>query len=245
MKKKNKLGTGITSIEGTWRFSNNIAKSFDKHVNQSIPHYNDMQDYIVSLSEWFLKDNTIIHDLGCSTGETIRKITKLNISTKYKIIGYDTSAKMIQLAKKKLSFNKYNKKNKIELKCKNVLKINKFEKSNLFISMLLFPFLNYEERKKLLKKIYKSLNPGGAFICVEKIRANNSNYEDILNQMYFDFKLKKKLNEKEILNKAKSLRSSMYLFNEKKVFQLLKDSNFNNSEIFFRCFNFIGYIAIK
>ena len=115
----------------------------------------------------------------------------------------------------------------------------------VFYIMLLFPFLNYEERKKLLKKIYKSLNPGGAFICVEKIRANNSNYEDILNQMYFDFKLKKKLNEKEILNKAKSLRSSMYLFNEKKVFQLLRDSNFNNSEIFFRCFNFIGYIAIK
>ena len=152
---------------------------------------------------------------------------------------------MIQLAKKKLSFNKYNKKNKIELKCKNVLKINKFEKSNLFISMLLFPFLNYEERKKLLKKFFNNLNRVGAFFSVEKLRAINSNYEDILNQMYFDYKLKKKLNEKEILNKAKSLRSSMYLFNEKKVFQLLRDSNFNNSEIFFRCFNFIGYIAIK
>jgi len=151
---------------------------------------------------------------------------------------------MIDLAKKKVRSPKL-KKRKINFVCKNVLDIKRFEKSNLFISILLFPFLKLSERKKILKKIYDSLETGGAFICVEKIRANNANYEDIFNQIYFDYKLKKKLNEKQILNKAKSLRSSMNLFSQKKTIQLIKDSKFQSCEIFFKCFNFLGYIAIK
>ncbi len=241
MKKKNKLGSSISSIEGTWKFDNNVAKVFDKHVNQSIPHYHEIQNYIASLSEWFMKDNTTIHDLGCSTGETIKKIINLNVTNNYKIIGYDTSRKMLDLAKKKLS----NKKKNIQFKCVDVLKIKKFGKSNLFISILLFPFLNYNERKKIFKKIYNSLETGGAFICVEKIRSNSSDFEDIFNQIYFDFKLKKNLTEKEILKKAKSLRSSMNLYTEKKTLQLVKESKFKNCEVFFKCFNFLGYIAIK
>ncbi len=246
MKKNNinNLGTGISSVEGTWQFNKNVANVFDKHVKQSIPHYNDIQDYIVSLSEWFIKENSVIHDLGCSTGETIKKINNLNVSNNYKIIGYDASKRMIDLAKKKVRSSKL-KKRKINFICKNVLDIKRFEKSNLFISILLFPFLKLSERKRILKKIYDSLETGGAFICVEKIRANNANYEDIFNQIYFDFKLKKKLNEKQILNKAKSLRSSMNLFSQKKTIQLIKDSKFQSCEIFFKCFNFLGYIAIK
>ena len=50
--------------------------------------------------------------------------------------------------------------------------------------------------------------------------------------MYFDFKLDQNLSEKEILNKAKSLRSSMYLFNEKTTKKLLSDAGFRDSEVF-------------
>ena len=238
----------LSSIEGTWRFNDNVAENFDKHVNQSIPHYKDIQQYVTSLSEWFIKDNTLIYDLGCSTGETIKNICKLKVSTNFKIIGYDNSKKMISLAKKKLNLKKTSIKNgriHINLKSLDVLRIKKFKKSNLFISILLFPFLNLLERKKLLKSIYKSLSSGGGFIFVEKIRSKNSHFEDILNQMYFDFKLRQKLTEKQILNKSKSLRSSMYLFDQNTTQNLLKECKFKNFEVFYKCFNFIGYIAIK
>ena len=63
--------------------------------------------------------------------------------------------------------------------------------------------------------------------------------------MYFDFKLRNNLSEKEILKKSKSLRSSMHLFNENTAKNLLKKSGFSNHEVFFKCLNFIGFIAIK
>lgn len=244
MKKKLKKNT-LSLVEKTWRFDNEVAKKFDTHVNQSIPHYLAFQNYVARLSEWFLKDDCLIYDLGCSTGETINQLLKLKISTKYSIIGIDNSKKMLDLAQKKIHKKlKKNKKIKAKFFNSDLNKI-KLKKSNLILSILVFPFFNYNQRLNLIKKIYKSLESGGAFICVEKIRASNSNYEDILNQMYFDFKLDQNLTEKEILNKAKSLRSSMYLYNEKTSKNLLKLSGFKDCEIFFKCFNFIGYIAIK
>ena len=79
-KKKSFFSKGLTTIEGSWKFDDNVALNFDEHVNQSIPHYKDIQKYVCSLSEWFLKENSTIYDLGCSTGETIKMLSNLSVS---------------------------------------------------------------------------------------------------------------------------------------------------------------------
>ena len=235
----------LSIVENTWRFDDNVANLFDKHVRQSIPHYEELQKYLASIAEWYLKDKSLVYDLGCSTGETAIKLTQLKIDTKFKLIGFDQNKKMIELAKNKIK--KINSKKKISIffKKKDIVKIKKFNKANLFYSVLLFPFLKFSEKNSLLKKISKSLQEDGALICVDKIRSSNSNFEDIFNQLYIDFKIRKKLTHKEIIKKAKSLRSSMYLLSENQTRTLLKKNGFNNFEIFFKCFNFIGYIATK
>ena len=78
----------------------------------------------MKLSEWFLKDETIIYDLACSTGETIKKITELKVTNKTKIIGIDSNKKMIDLAKIKLNRKNIDKKKFIvEFNNKDLLKI--------------------------------------------------------------------------------------------------------------------------
>jgi tRNA (cmo5U34)-methyltransferase len=234
----------ISIVENTWRFDDNVANVFDKHVRQSIPHYENLQNYLASIAEWYLKDNSLIYDLGCSTGTTAIKLSKLSIDTNFTLIGYDDNKKMINLAKKKVK--KIKKTNgKFVFQKKNILKIKKFKKANLFYSVLLFPFLGLTERNKLLNKISKSLHDDGALISVEKIRSNNSKFEDIFNQLYFDYKIGQNLSHEEILKKAKSLRSSMHLFSETQTKTMLKNNGFKSFDIFFRCFNFIGYIATK
>ena len=110
---------------------------------------------------------------------------------------------------------------------------------------MLFPFIGLAERNKLLNKISKSLHNDGALISVEKIRSNSSNFEDIFNQLYFDYKIQQNLTHEEILKKAKSLRSSMHLFSENQIKRMLKNNGFKNFDIFFICFKLIGYIATK
>ena len=87
MKNKNFYGKGISAIEGTdWKFNKNVSNNFDKHVRQSIPMYDQIQKYICSLSEWFLKDGSNIYDLGCSTGETAKNIFKNFLIKKFLIL---------------------------------------------------------------------------------------------------------------------------------------------------------------
>jgi tRNA (cmo5U34)-methyltransferase len=175
----------LNFIGKTWKFNDNVAENFDKHVLQSVPHYADLQKYLVQLSEWFLKENCIIYDLGCSTGETINQILKLKITSKIRIIGIDNNKKMLELAKKKISKDRRKNIN-INFMKFNLEKKFKFKKSNLIYSILLFPFLSFEHKKQILKNVFLSLNSEGALICVDKIRSKNSFFEDILNQLYFD-----------------------------------------------------------
>lgn len=238
------LDKNLASLENSWKFNNKVSKHFDKHVNKSVPHYQDIQNYAVSLSEWFLKDKTRIYDLGCSTGETINKIANLKLNNYIELIGIDQSSKMLDIARKK---NKKlnNKFLKVAYKKADLTKIKKLKKTNLILSILTLPFLNIMQRKKLIKLIYRSLNKGGAFIFVDKIRSSNSVFEDIFNQVYYDFKLEKKFNSKQILNKSKMLRSSMNLLSLVDVNSELNEIGFKKKDIFFKWFNFIGIIAIK
>ena len=147
----------------------------------------------------------------------------------------------MQLQKKK---NIKNKKKTI-FKIGDINKINYKKNTDLFLSILTFPFLNSQNRLSLYKKIYKSLKHGGALIFVDKIRSSNSNFEDIFNQIYFDFKIENKLNHAQVLNKSKSIRGSMQLFEISELDNFLKKSGFKKREIFFRWYNFVGLIAIK
>ena len=53
----------IFIVENTWRFDDNVVNVFDKHVKQSIPHYENLQNYL-GIAEWYLKDNSLIYDLA-------------------------------------------------------------------------------------------------------------------------------------------------------------------------------------
>ena len=240
--KKISFGKGLNSVEGeSWVFNKNVAKTFDLHVKQSLPFYDSIQKYISSLSEWFIKDSSNIYDLGCSTGETAKNIFAFNRKRKikYNYIGLDNSPQMIKLAKQKI-------KNKnIKFKTADVNKVSFKKNSDLFICLLTFPFLKLQERKKLLKKVYNSLKVGGSLIFVDKIYSENPLVQDIFTQILFDSKIENKLSTTQILNKAKSLRGSMNLYQQTEIIKFCQEAGFKKNDVFFKWFNFVAIISIK
>ncbi len=244
MKKKRLLNVGgKLNISKNWKFTKNVSREFDKHVNQSIPSYEDLQIYIASLSQFFIKDDQIIYDIGCATGQTAKKIIDfVSEDIKFKILCVDSQKEMINVARKK--FNKKILNKKIKFLHDDILKM-KLKKNNLIISCLLLNFLSKSNQVKLLRKIYKSLNIGGGLILVDKVFSTNSQQQTIFDQMYSDFKLKKKLTAKAIINKQISLRSSMTLNKAEENIKDLKKVGFKKVDIFYKWFNFIGTICIK
>ena len=233
----------LNLINKSWAFNKNVSKSFDVHVRESIPFYDIFQKDIAKYSEWFLKEESVVYDLGCSTGQTIKYISKLNIDTKFEINAIDNSKSMVKIAKDNLNEIK-NKNLKIKVFHGDVNKII-FKKNDLIYSILLMPFLSKKKQINLLKKSYKSLKSGGGFICINKIQSSNSQFQDIFNQLYFDFKKSKKISSNDILKKAQSLRSVLTLNTQAEEIKNLKKVGFKKIEVFFKYLNFIGIIAVK
>ena len=94
----------ITSIPGEWKFDEQVSQHFDTHVRKSVPLYEEVQKAVIEISEWFIRDNSVVYDLGSSTGETISLLLQKHSRKKnVRFIGVEESLPMIEIARKKCS----------------------------------------------------------------------------------------------------------------------------------------------
>lgn len=230
MSKKQKIGT--------WTFGNNIYKTFDIHIQRSVPSYLKTHDLICQLSSYFLTENSVCYDLGFSTGNLLRKINNHNYKRNIHYIGVEPEKQMFK------SFRDKNKFKKITLINKPIEKI-KMKKSDLIISHYTLQFIKHETRFKVLKKIYKSLNPEGGFILFEKIYGNNSRFEKFFSDLLIDFKSKNKFSEKNIVDKNRAIRGILQPLTLNQNFLNLKKAGFSKIQIIHQDLNFIGILSLK
>jgi tRNA (cmo5U34)-methyltransferase len=134
---------------------------------------------------------------------------------------------------------------------KNIKFINKsvlsgsLKNTSIISAFYTIQFIHPSKRQYLINKIYKNLNWGGAFFMVEKVRAPDARFQDILNQSYNEFKIKNGFSTSEILSKSKSLKGVLEPFSSKANFDMLKRGGFKDIIIVFRYLCFEGLIAVK
>lgn len=219
-----------------WSFKENV-KNFDSHIEKSVPDYEETHELIKDLSTFLTQKNDIIHDFGCSTGTLLHRIANANKGKNIKLIGFDESNEMIRYAKKRYKHINFLK--------KDIRKIKLTKKSLLSLLIYTLQFIKTEHKEMLLKKIYNNLNNNAYLIIFEKIHIHDGKYQDIFNFLHFDFKRKKSLSERQILEKEYSLRGLMNPQTEKNLRHKLKKVGFKKVNKLLQKFNFIGLIAEK
>ena len=115
----------------------------------------------------------------------------------------------------------------------------------MFVSYYTIQFLPPKIRQKIVDKIYKSLNWGGAFIMFEKVRGPDARFQDILTLMYNEFKLENNFSAEEIIHKSRSLKGVLEPFSDKGNLDMLKRSGFKDILPIFQWLCFKGYLCIK
>ncbi len=238
-KKKYSTGDNIKAGESSWSFEGKVALNFDKHIKKSVPLYSFSQEIGLQISDFFLANNSLFYDLGCSTGSFINELAKKHKTKKVKIYGIDIIKEMALYAKKNNSKNK-----NVSIVNKDIRKF-KFQRSNFVTSYYTIQFLRPFERQNVIDKVYKSLHYGGAFLLFEKIRAPEARFQEMLSLLYSDFKSRQGFKAEEIFNKAKSLKGVLEPFSSKMNLRMLKNAGFSEYLIVFRCLNFEGVLAIK
>jgi tRNA (cmo5U34)-methyltransferase len=235
-----KAGDKISSKNANWSFRGRVFKNFDKHIGRSVPLYNECQNLYLILSDYFLLENAKIIDIGCSTGVFLKKLfhRHFNNNKKIEFVGYDTVKEMISYCKK--NFNKKN----IKFLKKSALKAD-LSNSCIISSFYTMQFIPTDQRQILVNKIFKNLKWGGAFFMVEKVRASDARFQDILNQHYIDYKIQNGYSSEEIISKSRSLKSVLVPFSTKGNVDMLKRAGFLDIITVFKYGSFEGFLAIK
>lgn len=230
----------ISAVPGEWRFDKNVSQAFDSHVRKSVPFYEEIQRMVIELSEYFVRDRSVVYDLGSSTGTTLELLSSAHAGKEdAQFFGFDLSKFMIKEARKKV--NRPN----VRFRHKNVLDVEFSPPANFVTSLFTMQFLTLAERRVLLARINEGLIEGGGLLIVEKISAEHSGFEDMWTELYWDFKRRQGFTPEQILEKANSIRGVMKPLTVQENFDLLWQTGYSRVDMFFKWYNWAGFLAIK
>jgi len=91
----------ILKKRGDWNFGKKVPNNFVPHITKSVPFYLQGHDVIKFASDFFLKNNSICYDIGCSTAELLIKLSNFS-NKKVQFIGIDSEKAMVKFSKKLL-----------------------------------------------------------------------------------------------------------------------------------------------
>jgi tRNA (cmo5U34)-methyltransferase len=230
----------ISAVPGAWRFDAEVSRAFDAHVRKSVPFYDELQRMVVELSDYFVRDQSAIYDLGSSTGATLDLLAaRHEAKENAQFIGVDLSESMVQEAQARV------KRPNVRFLHKNVTEVEFAPPPNFVISLYTLQFLTLTERRQLLTRVNAGLVEGGALLLAEKTRAENTFFEDVWLELHWDFKRRQGLTAEQILEKANSLRGVLNPLTTEENLDLLSQTGFSRVEVFLKWYNWTGFLAVK
>ena len=218
-------------------------EGFDEHIEKSIRGYSHLIEDVVSLSRYFVEDETNVIDIGCSTGKMTKALIDYNLdhSQEAKYIGLEIAEgfeKDLDKRKKELSYYDY-----VQFLSDDA-RWYEYSNCSLVTSIFTLQFMPKTDRKELLQNIYNGLNEGGAFIFAEKTICENALVQDMITFNYYDYK-RKSFDTEDIMDKERTLRHMMKPNTWREIEDMLLSVGFSVIQPFWRNHAFVGAIAIK
>lgn len=223
-----------------FKFGQDVVNVFDDMVNRSVPFYEEMQRMLAEQAGTFAQKDTVVYDLGCSTGTSMFYMDK-TIDQSIPFVGLDNSQEMLNKCRARLEKLGVTREIILEEKDLN----NKLEISNasVVVSCLTLQFVRPIYRKAVLKKIRKGIVGGGVFILIEKILAEESNFNRFFIDYYYNMKRRHNYSELEISQKREALENVLIPYKLSENLKMLEKAGFDHAEVFFKWYNFCGIIA--
>lgn len=229
----------ILAERSHWSFDA-VADDFEEHIERSVPNYRAGHELICRFSDFMLRDDSLVYDLGCSSGALARRFLDWNKArADLRYAAFDISPKMIELASRLGSDDE-----RATYLCDDIATVD-LEPCSVVIAYYTIQFIHPKVRQTLYDNIYNALEWGGALLLFEKIRAPDARFQDYTTQVYTDLKLENGFSEKEIINKAQSLKGVLEPFSSEGNLGLMRRAGFEDITSVYKWICFEGWLAIK
>lgn len=226
----------------SFAFDEQVVEVFPDMISRSVPGYSTIINTIGHLSETYVTPNSNVYDLGCSLGAATLAMKKSITATNCNIIGVDNSHAMVERCK--MHVNAFKGNTPVEIIEDNIQNIT-IKNASMVVLNFTLQFLDPDDRKALLAKVFEGLLPGGLLVLSEKLSGNNETTNNLLIDLHHDFKRANGYSELEIAQKRTALEDVMRTDSLIKHTERLNDVGFKDITPWFQCFNFFSLVAIK
>lgn len=242
MKKKDTIYRKKKEKVPPFTFDEEVALSFDDMAERSIPGYENLQHLIADIALSFYQADSVIYDIGCSTGNTVKAVQDAFRSRGNRplprIMASDNSAEMLTIAREKIP------EHSVKWICQPVQELH-YRDASVVIAAYVLQFIDPSIREGVIKDIYDGLKPGGVFVLAEKVCCVNDTLQEIITKRYHDFKRSMGYSDMEIEQKDRALENVLRPLTLETYIFILKKTGFSIVETFFRQYNFTCIMAVK
>jgi len=225
-----------------FEFNESVARVFDNMLERSVPFYKECQSMVVELVKEHVQPDTSVYDLGCSTGTLIKYLAQaIPKKSKIRFVGIDNSAPMLKKAKRKLK-DPIDRCELVEADLNEKLEINN---ASVIVMNYTLQFIPPPNRAAMLQRLHKALLPGGCLILIEKVRGETADLDDAFVDQYYRYKQEHGYSRMEIAKKREALEDVLVPLKPSENVKLLSRAGFGTVDVFFKWFNFAGFLALK
>jgi tRNA (cmo5U34)-methyltransferase len=229
------------SGKAPFEFNAHVAGVFNDMVSRSVPFYSDVLKMSAELSREFYQPGTNIYDLGCSTGALAQGLAAEFGEKAFRYIGFDTSPEMLEIAKKQTTANSGS---SLRFEQADISAVS-FAEASVFVSNYTFQFLRPLARLALLRNVYAALTQNGCLIVSEKCLEDSADVSRVFANRHHAMKERNGYSKLEIAEKRDALENVLIPFRVSENLEMLREAGFNPVSIFFKCYNFTSFLAVK
>lgn len=224
---------------GKWQFNQEVADCFGDMLERSVPDYRSMRSLVFEVGRKFVRPDTAIVDTGCSTGLAVQPFVEaFGAANRFWLI--DNAPAMTEACRKRYDVQT----NYVFVQRCNLWSFLPLpDRASLVLAVLSLQFMPTSYRQQIMRDIYQSLNPGGAFILVEKVCGGS--LDELMTGLFYDMKRRNGYTDKQIMGKRKSLENVLSPLKAEWNVDMLQAAGFRRIEMFWRCLNFCGWVAVK
>lgn len=225
-------------------FGHDTAAVFDDMLARSVPYYDEIQRMTAELAADFAVEGTRVYDLGCSTCNSFLQIDRvLPRERDVTFVGIDSSPAMLDLAREKLHEAGFRR--KFELAHADMNREMEIANASVVLLILTLQFVRPLHRDKVIRRIYEGLTDSGCVIVVEKVLGESSTFNRLFIQHYYEMKRRNGYSEMEISQKREALENVLVPYRLNENMELFRRHGFSNLDVFFKWYNFTGFLAMK
>ncbi|VAW68504.1 tRNA (cmo5U34)-methyltransferase [hydrothermal vent metagenome] len=231
-------------------FDDAVVAVFDDMIGRSVPGYRTLLSMFAVLAREFVTPQSVCYDLGCSLGAATLAIQQGITARNVSIIAVDNAPAMIEKCRLMTQQLRPNGESgdaqgvRVDVVQADLCE-TPIDNASLVVMNFTLQFIDENMRQQQIEKIFSGLNQGGVFILSEKICSPDMREQNSLTLLHHAFKKANGYSELEISQKRTALEKVLVPETVEQHITRLRQAGFSQVMVWFQCFNFVSFLAIK